>query len=480
MISRRGFFAASMARKQTGAALLVLLLVVLVVSAGALVSKASDARARQERAKQTQAALVNGKRALLEFALSHPDRVPGEPVQLPCPDRDASATWIDGESHTTDCGAAGVSVLGRFPWRTAGGHIARDASVSCLWYAVSGSYKSAGSDTAAMINPDSNGQFEVFDAVSGALVGSGLPEDRPVAIVLAPLEPLAGQTRAGAGSSGCAGNYAAADYLDGVSALGISNASLTGAAHAVDQFVSSAVASEEFNDRILAITRDELADAIYRRTDLASALDALTRGVASCVAAYGLSNPSGPSDRRLPWPASVGLLDYASAGSYDDVDNGQYSGRLADRVDDSNLVTANAIQRILTDCNPAVATDWDAAMLPLWQQWKDHFFYVVAESFQAGAPTPTACGTCLSVNGGGQYAAVVLFAGRRLPALAQRRDSPPLDTDTKQDIANYLEGANSAVHPYLGGPVDYASAAVSANFNDKLYCIDGAMSVTSC
>ena len=466
--------------RQRGAALLVILLVLMVASAATLVTKTGETRARLLRERVSQEALAEAKAALLEFAVTYPDRVPGQPYQLPCPDLDASGPWLDGASHDSACGSSGVSVLGRFPWRTLGVETLQDASGSCLWYAVSGTYKSAGSATSPMINPDSNGQFRVFDALTGGLVGGGLPSDRPVALLLAPGSPLEGQARGSSAAAGCSSNYVAAAHLDGVSALGISNASLAGSANAVDDFVRSAVADPELNDRVLTITRAELADAIYRRHDFTASMATLTRGVASCLAAYGLQNPSGAGDRRLPWPSPVALTDYASAAAYDDADAGRYSGRLADIVDQSNIETGNAVVRILSDCNPALAPDWDPTFLSAWQQWKDHLFYAVAESFEPRAAVPTACGNCLSVNGSGTYAAIVVFANRRLSSLSQRRDAPPLDADTKDDVANYLEGANAANHPYTGGAVDYVSAAASATFNDILYCIDETMSVSPC
>ena len=466
--------------QQRGAALLVILLVLMVASAATLVTKTGETRARLLRERASLEALADAKAALLEFAVTYPDRVPGQSYQLPCPDLDATGPWLDGESHDTACGSLGVSVLGRIPWRTLGIKAPQDASGSCVWYAVSGTYKSADLATAEMINPDSNGQFRVFDALSGGLMGGGLPEDRAVALLFAPEAPLEGQARGGAAAEGCSANYAPAAHLDGVSALGVSNAALSGSTDAVDDFVRSAVANAEFNDRVLAITRADLADAVYRRPDFAASMSALTRGVASCLAAYGLQNPSGANDRRLPWPAPAALSDYSLATTYDDEDTGRYSGRLADIVDQSNVETGNAVSRVLSDCNPALAPDWDPAYLAVWQQWKDHLFYSVAESYEPRATVPTACGNCLSVNGSGAYAAIVVFANRRLSSLSQRRDAPPIDADTKQDVVNYLEGVNATNHPYTGGAANYVSAAASTIFNDILFCIDETMSVSPC
>lgn len=467
-------------RHEAGAALLLLMLVVLIASSGLLLAKANGARAALARDSTTQAALAAAKRHLIDYALTHADRQPGQGLQLPCPDIDGGGSWLDGEAHTASCGAAGVSMLGRFPWRSVGVRPPLDASASCLWYAVSGSYKGAGGATAAMINADANGQLQIFDAGSGGVIGSGLPDDRSVAVLLAPLEPLAGQTRSSGTPNDCGPSFAAADHLDSVATFGISNAVLSGTPDAIEQLIAAAAPTEEMNDRLLTISRLELADAVYRRPDHLATMENLTRGVASCIAAYGLSNPGGATDRRLPWPAQVPMTDYALAASYDDVDVGVFSGRLADIVDDSNTATGNAILRVLSDCDPALAPDWDPSFMTLWQHWKDHLFYAVAESFQPAAPVPSSCGACLTVNGSGSFAAVVMFANRRLPALGQRRDAPPLDADTRDNISNYLEGANALSHPYSGGAADFDSGSLTATFNDVLYCVDPTMNVAAC
>ena len=119
-------------------------------------------------------------------------------------------------------------------------------------------------------------------------------------------------------------------------------------------------------------------------------------------------------------------------------------------------------------------------MRSLWRNWKDHFFYAVAESYTPVAAVPSSCATCLTVNGGGQYAAVLLFAHARLPGLGQVRNAPPTDTDTKNSPANYLEDANASNMPYTGGSVDFVSQPASATFNDLLFCVDATLNVTEC
>ena len=469
-------------RKQAGAALLLLLLVVIVAASSVLVTQLSDSRLREQQKSDTQYALAAAKRALIDFAASYPDRVPGAAAQLPCPDIDASGGLPEGEAHVASCGASGGTVLGRFPWRTVGIAAPHDASGSCLWYAVSGTYKSAGAASVEMINPDSNGQLQTWSVDSGFIIEGAMPEDRPVAVLLAPRQALSGQSRSGIGDPArdCSNDFTAADFLDAATGIGVSNASVSGTANSIESFAVSAEKNPSHNDGLLTISRDDLADAVYGRHDFDAVMTALTRGLASCIAAYGIQNPAGANDRRLPWPAPVGLGSYTADASYDDADNSVFSGRLPDAVSDSNALTGNTVTRMISDCNSAIATDWNSSYLPLWQNWKDHFFYTVAESYEPRASVPTACGICLSVNGSGAFSAAVLFSGERLSASGQRRNAPPIDTDTKQQIANYLEGRNASNHPYTGGAVDYESALANASFNDIAFCVDSSMAVTAC
>ena len=144
------------------------------------------------------------------------------------------------------------------------------------------------------------------------------------------------------------------------------------------------------------------------------------------------------------------------------------------------LHIGNPVARILSDCDPGAVPQWTTQMMALWQNWKDHFFYAVAESFAPPAAVPSNCTTCLTVNGAGQYAAVVLFADARLNALGQIRNAPPTDADTRNAVSNYLEDANAANMPYMAGTVDFVSQPATATFNDLLFCVDDALAVTEC
>ena len=149
---------------------------------------------------------------------------------------------------------------------------------------------------------------------------------------------------------------------------------------------------------------------------------------------------------------------------------------MPDVVDDSNTATGNPVARVLSDCDSLAVPAWTAPVRTRWQHWKDHFFLVVADAFAPTGAVPSSCGSCLTVNGSGQYAAVVLYGGAALSG--QVRDAPPIDADTVQDVTNYLEGNNVAALQGIG--TDLSSAPANASFNDLLFCVDTALNVLEC
>jgi hypothetical protein len=461
--------------------LLLIMLVALVAMTAILVTRANTGTMRLAQQSGTRMALAEARQALLDFAAVHPDMNPGDSARLPCPDLDASGPYAEGEAHTDDCGVAGASVLGRLPWRTLGVEAIRDAHSACLWYAVSGSWKHAGAASADLINSDSNGLFQVLDIESGLIVAGDEPVDRPVAIVFAANEPLSGQRRSSAATDHqCSNSFSAADFLDADSLSGVSNASVSGAGDTIDIFAITSTNTDDHNDRIAIITRSDLEKQETSRHDRDARMRALGLAATRCVADYARKNPGGSDDRRLPWPAPVDLADYRLDASYDDVDSGTLSGRLPNSVDTSSAVTGNTVAASLGNCDQAAVPEWTAEMLRQWQNWKDHFFYVVADSHVPAAPVPSACSGCFTVNGSGQYIAVVLFGNSRLEALGQSRNAPPVDTDERRDHQNYLEDSNAAIFPYTGGSADFRSQASSSTFNDLLFCIDAGLNVSEC
>ncbi len=468
--------------RQRGAALMIMLLI-LVLGAAALFARNLAGRSTAAaRARQTAAALATAKEALIGYALNYDAAHPGQFGGLPCPDVDATGPTLEGEAHDANCLPRYQNVAGRLPWKTLGIAPARGETGECLWYAVSGDWKGATAAPSEMLNTDSNGQFIVRAEDGVTLLAGATAAERAVAVIIAPGSPLAGQSRAplASGVNQCGGNYLPAGYLDTDPVSGNVNGALAAMPDSIDTFVSGDPARDDLNDQVLFITRAELEDRLMRRADLQTKLQNLTRTVAKCIADYGKRNPGGAGDRRLPWPAPVDLLQYRSDNMYDDTPVGWLSGRVADTVNDSDAQTGNPVTRVLGNCDPVAVPEWTAEMAALWRNWKDHLFYAVAGSFRPDASPHSSCGTCLRVNGAGSWAAVVMVSGPRLPALAQVRDEPPLDADTRSTIGNYLEGRNATNHPNAAGNADYQSGAAGATFNDVLFCIDPSLAVVAC
>lgn len=463
--------------KQQGAALLLFMLVIIVATATILAGGASRDRLAVLQQTDTRAKLEVARAALIDYAALRVDSGDGLASALPCPDIDESGGFADGEAHDTACGAAGVTVIGRLPWKTLGVPALKDAGAACLWYAVSGDWKDAGPTTAAMINADSNGSLQLFSVESGNVLAGAQPDERPVAMVFAAMQPLQGQNRpAVAQGRQCAPGASPGDYLDDDTLNGISNATLSGAADVVEFFSVTAARDSTHNDRIATVSRADIAARLTSRSDFDADMRELGLAAAGCVASYAANNPGGPDDRRMPWPATVALTDYRIDAQYDDTDNGFISGRLADAADDSNVSTGNAIARVLSDCSAAAVPAWTPEMAARWSSWKDHFFYAIGPSFAPNAPTPSTCSGCLTVNGAGQFAAILIFGNQRLGT--QRRDAPPMDPDLKRDASNYLEAANASAVP--GVSTDFSSGPASPTFNDLLFCIDENLVVTEC
>lgn len=461
------------ASRQHGIALLVFAAIAGVIAIALLVSQLSTANIRLERDKITADALAKAKDALIAYAaaydLTHPpNNVPG---YLPCPETTQPLLSPDaeGQIRPISCGAQDVSVLGKLPWKTLGLAPLRDGDGECLWYAVSGSHKY--NPKTDMMNWDTLGQFEVVDQDGVSLIVGATAHSRAVAIIFAPGSPLPGQDRTPLPNTpNCGGNYTASNYLDTDASSGINNSAIVTTGGALTRFIAGK-RSATFNDRFIVITADDIFNAVRRRLDFQGKLDAMTLKAAQCIAIYGTKNGTptiDTSDKRLPWAAPVAmpaLPDFLDKTKYNDdpVSSSPVFGRVPYVLDHSKAQTLNSGGILDANCSP---TPTEVAW---YDNWKDHLFYAVAGAFKPDAATPTFCGTgksCLTVNSGGLYAAVVMFAGPRLAG--QLRATP----DEKSLISNYLEGRNRTNHPNMSGKGDYQSGATSASFNDKLYCID--------
>jgi hypothetical protein len=487
---------------QRGITLLVLIALVSVTIIFAYVSGLNRSASELARARElkTTIALAQAKEALIAYAVTYKDThddigdlvdptddkyyVPG---YLPCPDLGPASIVEEGVTAPS-CGASLVSVMGRLPWRTLGLDALQDGSGECLWYAVSGTYKnnpngvSGSTTTSNMMNWDTNGQFDVTDANGTTYLAGGstaLADTRAVAVIFAPGSRLSGQDRTvAAGTSACGGNYTAAAYLE--TANGINNSVVSGTAQAASTYIAGS-GSDSFNDKLVYITRAEIWNAIKKRTDFNNYLGAMTRRAAECTARYGTHN-GGINKKHLPWARDISLSassipTYAVNSRYNDT-GGLMSGRLAYRVDNARGDTSNDLSSYNSNDYLFSSTSY-CSYTPdqqIWyDNWKDQLFYAVAKDFKPSAwPASASCGTCLTINGGGSYAAVVIFAGEKLSDLSQIRNT----ASNKGSIANHLEGRNSTNNPNSGGNSNYQAAAASASFNDIVYAINGDLTLS--
>jgi len=470
---------------------LIILLTILVLGSAALLLNGVDRRNefKSNNQRQTIAALAQAKEALLGYAISHYDQEDnaGWYGFLPCPDL---ANNINPEgSASPSCGNRYESQLGRLPWRTLGIPPVYDGAGECLWYAVTGDYKvtSDSGARAEMLNEDTNGWFEIMVSKTtgsySSITGSE-PENRVVAVVIAPGEILPGQDREGDVEL-CGGNYDAKNYLD--SAYGINNWQIQADddSNLTDKNYSLVTALDNLsavNDRIVYITKQELFGLVRNRTDFIEKMQQLTKTLASCLADYALLT----TDSQLPWPAPVDLKPGNSVGKstkkiysedalYDD-QTGLLVGRFPNEIDDSNLKLGKT-EQLITDCQ-----FFDKENLRLWQHWKDHFFYALAEARQPDDINPVeACNddNCLKVEDDPDdkfYVAIVLYAGSALSSENQQRNP-----ENKAEPSNYLEGKNLINFTKGGGYNNniYQQWNID-NINDILYCIDENLTVTYC
>lgn len=207
-----------------------------------------------ERDKKTAAALAEAKAALIGYAFSYNDTHPDQGYgYLPCPDTQAVDVTY-GEGGELVCGALGVSILGRFPWKVMDIPPITDGDGECLWYAVSGSYKNNPKNIT--LNRNTQGQLTIR-ASDGVSYLAG-PADPAVAVIFAPGKLLAGQHRdADANAVNCGGNYDATHYLDQDGTAHIANYAILSTANAISTFVA-ANNSNSFNDRMVFITRSQV------------------------------------------------------------------------------------------------------------------------------------------------------------------------------------------------------------------------------
>jgi hypothetical protein len=364
-------------------------------------------------------------------------------------------------------------------------------------YAVSPAYKTS---PVAALNPDSYGQFRIADG-AGATVQGALPEDRPVAVILAPEATLPGQSRENNPSVTCGSYYSnnifnlMAAYLDNDGTT--NNAAIDPTTNNnIERFVAayagSAEANNPLNDRLITISHREFWDAMQSAITsptFDTRMKNLTEALALCFAEYGEHNGD-----HLPMPAPRDLNEYRKNSDYDDSGNFSkgFAGRLPYDVSkanaklangDNNTIFSNTYCDVLDLPGTAIAESINFSddlgsdqgeYFDLWSNWKDHFFYAVSKDFNPSS-SASCSGDCVRVNGM-DYAAIVFFSG--LKRAGQLRYAPPFEADDKSDVANYLENNNAAKFPDDGGDANFND--VGGASNDIMFCIKPDMSVVPC
>lgn len=505
----------ALGRREDGAALLLGLLLLVLGGVAVLLSALSGNAIQRTRELQTEAALQQAKTALIGYAASYPEQhlVGGSsvyvPGHLPCPD---DGTNVEGRA-ALNCGAKGISAIGRLPWRDLGLPPLKDADGNCLWYAVSGNLKA--SPKADLLNSDSVGQFRIVIEDGISAIAGAAPDTQAIAVIFSPGPPTSGQTRSNNGSE-CGGDYQAADFLDRLSDA-VNNAILNNTPEATTTLAAHGPAG--FNDRLTWITPNDL---FQHGTDLRQDLDralydasyipdsdyasdsgttpALAQRIAECLAGgFAAKN----NFKRLPWAAPVPLADtppdtFSNAKLADN--NGLLVGRVPFSVfrSVSAIATANFplnFPNTLRSCTTANSTSCRLLRVdncPLgwrrvagsptttdspdgwWDKWKDHYFYAVAPDFQPAGVLPTNCtaAKCLYVDGNGPFAAIVIFSDRR--QAGQIRAT----TADKNNPANYLENENIAAIQN-NNPADPGFGKFKRTGNDKFVCIKPDLTIDS-
>lgn len=251
---------------ERGIALLILVAILVLAASGYMLKSLDSAGLRNERDKSTSEALAQAKVALLGFAASQDFTNPGlcatncpRPGDLPCPD-----TNDDGVAEGSCGNAAGTTQqanrLGRLPWITLGLPDLRDGDGERLWYAVSSRYKL--NTRFRPLNSETVGTITLKDS-SGNIVYNGT-NNGLVALIISPGANLVREDNISQIRSG-AGRLVASNYLD--QALAEDNQNFVDGN--INGFIAGPVndltGRTIVNDRMLALTRDEMNQVIEPR-----------------------------------------------------------------------------------------------------------------------------------------------------------------------------------------------------------------------
>jgi hypothetical protein len=294
---------------QSGMILIILAMFIVLAATIFLVGLLDSKGLKNARDKRSAEALAEAKAALIGYAITYDDQHSGELYgYLPCPDIGPSDP--SGEGAQSVCGSLGVSVLGRFPWKTLDMQPIKDSANECLWYAVSGSYKNNPKETG--LNPNTLGYLQVL-AADGANLLAG-PADPAVAVIFAPGKVLSSQNRTQDPNAPiCDGNYLASNYLDTDIVSNINNAVVSNVADNLSTFIagndsdSTSADDDNFNDKLVIIRRSEIF-AAYCKKYANSLLSNVSVTTNNC------DNGGTPKSAKTSCTTIVNYLQYCSLG----------------------------------------------------------------------------------------------------------------------------------------------------------------------
>jgi len=383
-------------------AMLLLMAFAVLATSGHLAS-----RTKLRGSEHTVAALAQARDALIGYAFSYPElNHDGQAIgYLPCPDKTNSGSVSLGACNARDHGA-----FGRFPYRTLGLPILRDAHGQCLWYAVAGSVKH--NPKPLSLNWDSPGQFRIVSPSGHAISGE---EYDVIAVILAPGTALPGQIRPPASTSAqrCPGGANASDDLP----IFLDSSYVSDISGNLD--IVHGEPDTGFNDIAAWITVDQLFGTLRRRSDFPAMIDTILDSAA-------LSLQSHIANIDPDNPGSTGT-EFLAAQAETIIGN-----RAHGRLPDSTSLGIASEQAAVHD------------------NWRDQLRFVactdgstcltVTLADSAISPSVSETETCR---------ALVLFGGERLRG-TQRRST----AIERADPAQYLEGMNHM--SFSTGTGDYA------------------------
>ena len=275
---------------QHGAALIALVLA-LALGSGLVTIEWLEAAARSAHAaRRTEAALAAARDALIGYAASYPDQHSGRhgPGYLPCPDTSGNG------SPNTPCARKS---LGRLPWRRLGLHDPRDGAGERLWYALADNFRANGYKHRPLNRETAAGL--VLDGRTGV-----------AAVIAAPGPPLPFQDRA-------RDRFDPARYLEGGNETP-HDAAYTTRGSPPGPLAPPGATFDRFNDRVVAISRDDLMAAAGRRvlTEVRALLREYRGAPWNTGVLPWLAPWNGAAEGVLPVPGTIaGRLSLAPVGA---------------------------------------------------------------------------------------------------------------------------------------------------------------------